>query len=96
MLSTTGEPGQSGVQSVVYGYLAERYPRIKTWDGATQLLQPGVIDSLGILELMTFLSDQYGISLEDEDFDPEHFATPGSLVQFILERAPAERLQQAG
>ena len=96
MLSATAEPGQAGVQSVVYGYLAERYPRISSLDAATQLLQPGVIDSLGILELMTFLSEQYGISLEDEDFDPEHFATPGSLVQFILERAPAERLQASG
>lgn len=46
------------------------------------LLGSGLLDSLGILQLTTFLSDTYGVEIEDEDFTPETFATIESLAAF--------------
>jgi len=86
MLSAKVDLGHADVESVVYGYLSKRFPKVATWNADTSLLESGIIDSLGVLELMTFLGDKFGITLEDEDFDPKHLATPGRLVQFILER----------
>lgn len=49
----------------------------------TPLLESGVLDSLGILQLMTFLGEQMGIEVSDEDFIPENFETVGSLSRFV-------------
>ena len=53
-------------------------------------LLDGLIDSLGILELMMFLGETYGIEIGDGDFAPENFETIGHLVQLVeRKRAPA-------
>lgn len=52
----------------------------------TPLLNSGALDSLGILELMMFLSDKMEIELEEEDFVPENLETVGSLVRFVIKK----------
>ena len=86
MLSARVDLGHADVEPVVYGYLSKRFPKVENWNAETSLLESGIIDSLGVLELMGFLEEKFGITLEEGDFDPKHLATPGQLVQFILER----------
>jgi acyl carrier protein len=86
MLSAGVDLAHADVEAVLYEYLSRRYPKIGTWNAETPLLGSGAVDSLGVLELMTFLSERFGIELEDGDFDPHHLATPGLLVRFIVER----------
>jgi acyl carrier protein len=86
MYSTAVELEHAETESVIYEYLSKRFPKIATWSAGTSLLDSGTVDSLGVLELMTFVSERFGIQLEDGDFDPRHLATPGHLVQFILSR----------
>jgi acyl carrier protein len=86
MLSTGVDATRAETENIIYGYLSKRFPRIATWSAETSLLDSGIMDSLGVLELMTFVSEQFGIQLEDGDFDPAHLATPGHLVRFIVSR----------
>lgn len=86
MLSAGIDLAHTETEGIIYEYLAKRFPKVATWDAGTSLLDSGIIDSLGVLELMTFVSEKFGIELEDGDFDPRHLATPGQLVQFILSR----------
>lgn len=86
MLAQNIDRGRTEIDNVVYAYLMERFPKLADCDAETSLLESGAIDSLGILELMTFLSDRFGIDLDDGDFDPDNLATPGRLVRFITER----------
>ena len=60
--------------------------RLSDVDFNTPLLKSGALDSLEILELMTFLSDKMRVELEDEDFVPENLETVGSLVRFVLQK----------
>lgn len=53
----------------------------------TQLLEGGMLDSLGILQMMIFLGDKLGIEVGDEDFVAENFATVGSLAAFVVKKA---------
>ena len=46
------------------------------------LLQSGVVDSLGILEIVGFLGDEFGIEVTDEELTPENFATVNALAAF--------------
>jgi acyl carrier protein len=47
------------------------------------------LDSLTVLQLMMFLSDELKFELQEDDFAEEHFGTVGSLVGRILERYAA-------
>ena len=64
-------------------YLRDRFPALIDVEATTPLLQSGAIDSLGFLELMTFLSEEFGITLEDEDFDASNLETAGKLADFV-------------
>jgi len=52
----------------------------------TPLLSSGVLDSLGILQLMGFLGDELGIEIGEDDFTMENFETIGALAAFVGRR----------
>ena len=47
------------------------------------LLEGEVIDSLGIVELISFLEGKYAIKVGDEDLDPENFRSVDRIVAFV-------------
>lgn len=47
------------------------------------LLASDVIDSLGIVQLISFLEDRYAIKVDDDDLAPENFRSVESIVQFV-------------
>jgi acyl carrier protein len=47
------------------------------------LLERGIIDSTGVLELVTFLEEKYLIKLDDEELIPENLDSIDRLVHFI-------------
>lgn len=74
------------MEDIIRAYLTKRFPALANLKAETPLLAGGAIDSLGILELMTFLGERFDIEIEDGDFDGETFASLASLVRFVLER----------
>ena len=46
-------------------------------------LELGVVDSTGVLELVTFIEDRYQITIEDEELVPENLDSIENLVRFI-------------
>jgi acyl carrier protein len=49
----------------------------------TELLESGVLDSVGILNLVSFLEEQFGFSVPFEEFVPENFKTTSAIVTMI-------------
>ncbi len=49
----------------------------------TSFLENGIIDSTGILELVTFLEETYEITVEDEELIPENLDSISNVVQYI-------------
>jgi acyl carrier protein len=47
------------------------------------LLSKGIVDSHGVMELVGFLEDRYGISVGDEDLSPENFESVQSIAAFV-------------
>ncbi len=74
---------KTDILRTIRNYLRDRFPALADVDANTPLLQSGAIDSLGFLELMTFLGDEFGIVLEDEDFDASNLETAGRLADFV-------------
>jgi acyl carrier protein len=49
----------------------------------TSFLEEGIIDSTGILELIAFLEETYGLTIRDEEYVPENFDTLGNVARFL-------------
>ena len=43
----------------------------------------GVIDSMGILELIAFVEEEYGVEVEDEEVIPDNFDSVSKLAEYI-------------
>ena len=46
-------------------------------------LQQGIIDSTGILEVVFFLEEEFGVKVEDEEMVPENLDSVNNLVAFV-------------
>jgi acyl carrier protein len=49
----------------------------------TSFLEEGIIDSTGVMELVAFIEETFGIRLEDEEIIPDNFDSVNKLVNFI-------------
>ena len=47
------------------------------------LLAGGIIDSLGVTQLVTFLEDRFGIRVTDDELTPANFRTLASIEAFV-------------
>lgn len=52
-------------------------------DESTRVLDGDVIDSMGVYELATFLEQQYGIEILDEEVLPENFGSISALARLV-------------
>lgn len=46
-------------------------------------LQQGIIDSTGILEVIFFLEEEFGLKVADEEMVPENLDSVNNLVAFV-------------
>lgn len=69
-------------------FIQDRFPAFNgvDIDGETPLLDNGEIDSLGILDLMTFLEERFSIEMTDDDFLPDYFETLTTLSELVLSK----------
>ena len=49
----------------------------------TSFLEEGILDSTGVLELVTFIEATFGFVVEDEDLVPENLDSIQNLIRYI-------------
>jgi len=52
----------------------------------TSFLDNGIIDSTGVLELITFVEETYGIKVVDQEIIPENFDSIHNIASFVERR----------
>ena len=52
-------------------------------------LDRGIIDSTGILELVMYLEEEFGLTVADEELLPENLDSINNLVKFIQRKKAA-------
>ena len=72
-------------------FLAQQFPATKDVSNNASLLNNGLIDSLGILEVVAFLEKEFRIAISDEDLLPENFGSIRSLSDFVQEKTNGNR-----
>ncbi len=46
-------------------------------------LERGIIDSTGVLELIFFVEEQFGIKVADQDMIPDNFDSVNNIARFV-------------
>jgi acyl carrier protein len=49
----------------------------------TSFLEEGIIDSTGVLELVTFLEEDFGIAVDDEELIPENLDSIKNVTNYL-------------
>jgi acyl carrier protein len=62
-------------------------PRTRTIAHDDALLETGIVDSLGVLDLVAFLERQYGITVVDEDLVPANFGTVAGMALLVQHKS---------
>jgi len=88
MVQSEGFGNMSGIEArkrQIQQFIAKKFPaaRKRRIDDATPLLEAGIVDSLGVLELVTFLESSFLIKITDEELTPENFASIANMASFI-------------
>ncbi|MEZ4678320.1 MAG: acyl carrier protein [Caldilineaceae bacterium] len=54
-----------------------------------ELIERGVIDSMGMLRVVTFLEEKFAIVMEPEDMTLENFATIDAIATYVMSKRTA-------
>jgi acyl carrier protein len=46
-------------------------------------LEEGIVDSMGIMELVMFVEETFGITVEDEELVPDNFDSVSKLAAYV-------------
>jgi acyl carrier protein len=52
-------------------------------------LEEGVVDSTGVLELVMFVEDTFGVAVADEEIVPDNFDSVNNLARYIQNKTAA-------
>jgi acyl carrier protein len=57
------------------------------------LLRLGIIDSLGVVELVEFLHDTFDITVDDDEITEENLGSLSSIGRFVTQKLGAQPLR---
>jgi acyl carrier protein len=56
-----------------------------------ELVEEGIIDSTGILELIEFLEDRFGIEVSEAETVPQNLGSISGLTQYVMSKLPVRQ-----
>ena len=67
----------------IFIYIKNEFNYSNDFDIATNIVKEGLVDSMGILTLVSFLERRYHVEIDFEDITPDNFKTVGAIARFI-------------
>jgi acyl carrier protein len=79
-------PDEGQIRDAIRGYIVENYllGDDEGLDAEESLLDAGIIDSTGVVELVAFIESVFGINVEDEEMIAENFDSIDRLTRFVV------------
>lgn len=71
--------------TIIREFILKQFPlaRQKQIGDDDSLLEDGIIDSLGTLDVVMFIEDRFGLTLEDSDLLSDNFESISRLASFV-------------
>ena len=77
---------QAEIRDKVWAYIVENFlymrPNLKV-DPDDSLLRKGVFDSLGVMEVIGFIEETFGIAVEQEEITEANLGTLNSITAYV-------------
>lgn len=73
----------------VRAYVSENFLYMRQgfeFSDTDSLLGRGILDSMGVVELITFLQDEFGVPVEDGDITEENFGTLDAIARYVHDK----------
>ena len=80
------------MESEIRAFIADNFllgDDVQKLAGSASLIDAGIIDSTGVLELVGFLEDRYGIRIADHELLPENLDSIDNVIRFVGEKQSA-------
>lgn len=80
------------LKSSLRGYIIENFlfgDATPLKSDSMSLLDNGIIDSVGVMELVAFLEQDHGLQIADEDLVPENLDSVDNLAGFVTRKQAA-------
>ena len=58
----------------------------EVFDDGDSFMAKGIVDSTGVLELVAFLEEQFGVTVDDEEMVPANLDSIDNLAEFIRKK----------
>ena len=87
------------MEAVINDYISREFVQDATLlplGNATSLLETGVLDSLGLLRLVVFVQERFGITMDDADLVPENFDSVDAICDYLRSRDGVREGQAGG
>ncbi|MGA1989381.1 MAG: acyl carrier protein [Candidatus Sulfotelmatobacter sp.] len=73
----------------IRSFVLQKFPaaRKRVFNDDVQLLESGIIDSLGVLDVVGFLEQTFNIRVDDDDLTPENFGNVKCIGSFVEKKS---------
>jgi acyl carrier protein len=85
MMSTTA----TEIATTLRGFVLDRFlfgDTSASLSNSESLLERGVVDSTGVLELVAFLEEKFGIQVSDDELIPENLESIQKAADFVTRK----------
>ena len=81
---------QSALDEKIKQFVLKTFPlaRKNGLKDGEKWLETGLLDSLGILDLVHYLEQEFSIHITDDELLPENFESLAAVTKFVISRQP--------
>ena len=85
-------PTEAHIRERVRAYLSENFLYMRpdfVLNDDDRLLERGVVDSMGIVEMLTFIEDEFGVKTADDEISEANLGTLAAIARFVATKKAA-------
>lgn len=83
---------KDALQTQLRDFIYKQFPaaRNRSLSDEDLLLESGIIDSLGVLEVVTMIEQDFGVELDDDELMSDHFESIANIAALVYDKLSAE------
>lgn len=88
-MAQLGDAAKTGIKDAVREFVVNSFllgSVSQALNDEDSFLEKGIIDSTGILELVSFVQDEFGIKIDDAELVPDNLDSLNNLETFIIRK----------